>query len=175
MMLIGFVWMLYIWNACITWVPERFKISCMHVRLSYNDDLTCWDVKFRSVRIHIFPKGSEEMHAYIAEILHTCISQRFEVTVCMECCNVISIVFPKMLYLGVWVYWNSPKVRMTCMHIRPRHNVNYFFRYPCMPVFPQRFGKLVYENIWVTWYICNVVVYWWVPKSVYLDPLIYIS
>jgi hypothetical protein len=74
MMLIGFVCMLYIWSACIAWVPQRFGISCMRVRLSYNDDLTCWDVKFWSVHMHVFPKGSEEMHAYIAEILHTCIS-----------------------------------------------------------------------------------------------------
>jgi hypothetical protein len=30
-------------------------------------------------------------------------------------------------------------VQMTCMHIRSRHSVNGFFRYPCMSVFPQSF------------------------------------
>jgi hypothetical protein len=172
MTLIRLVWMFYIWSACITWVFQKFGMSCIHVRPRYNDDLTCWDVKFWSICIHVFPKGSEEMHAYIAKILrwmfflwfnigsariYTYIPQRFGVLYVCSAVMLYPLIFPIMHCLGVCVYWNSSKVRMTCMHIRPRHSINYLFRYQCMPVFSKRFKNLVYENIWVTWYICNDV------------------
>jgi len=40
----------------------------------------------------------------------------------------------------------SPKVWMTCMHIKPRHSVSYFFRYIRMLVFFQRLESL-YTNV----------------------------
>jgi hypothetical protein len=63
-------------------VIQAFNLSevcIMHVRPSYNIDLICWDVKFWSIRMHVFPKGSEEMHAYIAEILRRMFSLWFNV------------------------------------------------------------------------------------------------
>jgi hypothetical protein len=59
------------------------------------------------------------------------------------------------MYLECMYNMSSPKVQMTCMCIKPRHIVNYLFRYPCMPVFLQRFEKLVYKNILII-YIYNV-------------------
>jgi hypothetical protein len=44
-------------------------MSYIHVRPSYNNVLISSDVNFWNVRMHVFPKGLEEMHAYIAEIL----------------------------------------------------------------------------------------------------------
>jgi hypothetical protein len=55
--------------------------------------------------MHVVPKGSEEMHVYIAKTLRRMFSY--------------DTIFGSVRIL------EFPKVRMTCMHTRLRHSVNY--------------------------------------------------
>jgi len=59
--------------------------------------LTCWDVMFGYIRILVVLKGSEEMYAYIAEILCWMLS-----------CD---------LMLSVHIYLYFPKVWKNCMRV----------------------------------------------------------
>jgi hypothetical protein len=78
--------------------------------------LFCYDAIFGSMRILEFPKGSDYLYAHKAVnyffMIKSIESYYFTKGTLREEC------FVMMPYLGVCVYWNSPKVRITCMHIR---------------------------------------------------------